>query len=164
MPKSYFRFRPIHYEVVRRAFTLMPHDEIAASLGLAYNTVCSILNSVEGREVMDRLQNRTLDLTAEQHVVIQAAIPQIVERKIETALNAPDWKLRDKAQTDLMAVAGLTPQTRVVVQTEDPATAPYRGLSEAELRRKLLDELTANEGPPPPSTPPVTPEPPDTVH
>lgn len=163
--RTYRRFRPLHYEIIRRSYSLQSNIEIAAALGCSEQTVSNVINSADGIEILQRMLNRTLDTTIDMHLQIQAALPLIIEKKVETALYGSDAKLRDKAQTDLMTVGGMTAATRLRVPEDEAALMPYKDLTEDELREKLLAESRKASAGPGSATPPTAPpESSSTVH
>jgi len=120
----------------------MSPDQIARGIGVSEYRVNRVVRSEQGREILERIHNKTIDTFGEVQAAVQAIAPVILYEKVATALNPEvDPRVRNQAQTEILHMAGHSPVKRMALEVADPVADKYRGLSETDLRAAALSEI-----------------------
>lgn len=117
------------------------NGEIAALTGYTEQQVSNIITSNEGQEILQQLSDQTLDSFGESNQMIQAAMPAIIDRTIQMALQTSDMKVATANCHKLMGITGLSEIKRLHVDMGDDTVNKYRDKSDDELRKQLLEEI-----------------------
>lgn len=139
------RLRPAHILMIRLARDGNTNVEIAAQTGYSVQQVSNVLNSPEVQAVLQQLQESMLDSMAEVAQEIQLAAPLAIKRKVDLLFSGDD-RVASGAATDLLHMAGHAPVKRVQVTGATAVEKKYEGLSDADMKRKLLEELEGDLG------------------
>lgn len=142
------KLNPTHYRILLLHWHGLSHGEIAAELGVAAQTVSSLVCSEAGEAILSELAKRSLDTVADVQLVAQALAPAVMEEKARLALGAKDERVRNIACTDILNMAGHQPVRRVLVEKADSIDEAYRDKSVEELRQVVLEKLGIVATPP----------------
>lgn len=134
------RLRAPQMIVLRRHFEGQTNIEIAQATGYTEQSVCNIINSPEGQDILTEMIERSLDASQEAMTDLHAALPEAVKRKIQM-LYSPDERLADKAATDIMHMTIGQPVKRIQANSPTAGSQRHEGKTPDEVRAELLKEL-----------------------
>lgn len=126
--------------------------DIARALGYTEVQVGNIVRSAESQEILQQLQDATLDSMEEVATELQLAAPLAVKKKIDL-MSCGDSAVENRAATDVLHMAGHAPVRRVQVSRSESIAKRYEDKTEDELRAMLASELGLTEPPPSPVGP-----------
>lgn len=136
-----FKWKPHYIQVVRRIFLGESKTAIGMDLGISVNTIDKIIESDRGQQVFMSLEENTIDTMREVQATAQSVAMEAIHEKINIMRNSGNEQLRNRAATELLALAGHTPTQRVELTKKDAITDKYKDKSELDLRRELLSML-----------------------
>jgi hypothetical protein len=146
MPKFYQekRLKPLHIQLIRLRWMGYDTADIAAKTGYTPDQINRILKDQDALNVFSDLQAQVLDTSGE---VIQAlqldAI--IAQKRISDLMFSGDDRVALMASKDVLDRAGFVPIKRIAVTTATRVEKDYDGLNDAQIKQKLLEDLTADE-------------------
>lgn len=141
------KLKPAHILMIRMFCDGLTYVEIGANTGYTPQQVMNVLASADAQEIISQLNDKLLDSAEEIQDRLNEVAPLVLNKKIQHALASPDPAVSNRACTDLLNMAGHMPVQRISVQPADPLAKKYEGLSEAELRQKLLHPGAVGTGP-----------------
>jgi hypothetical protein len=106
----------------------------------------NVLHDQSAQEILAQLQDGAMDSMEEVHRQLNDVAPRVLRKKINLALNSADEKVSNAACTDLLHMAGHMPVKRVRIEQPNDLDKKYEGLTEDEIKQKILDQL-AGRGP-----------------
>lgn len=135
------RLKPAHLLVIRLFWAGETYVDIAQKTGYTPQHVMNIVKSDEAQEILQQLQNTSLDSMDEIHEALNDAAPEILSEQIRLALRSPDERIRATVGRELLHMAGHAPVKRVTLDRASDVHKKYEGLTEEQLRDKLINEL-----------------------
>jgi len=135
------KFTPLHLHVVKLHWEGHTNAEIAARLRRSDSWVSSILSSPECAEIYKRLENHVLDTSIQVQTTLQAAAPVALSRKMDLMFSAND-AVANKATQEILELSGHVPLRQIEIRRHDHIEEEFRGKSEADIRREILESLT----------------------
>jgi predicted transcriptional regulator len=143
------RLKPAHLLVIRLFWAGHTYVEIADKTGYSNQQVMNIIHNEESQEILSQLQGAALDTADEVQSELALIAPAVLDKKIRLALSSADDRVANSACTDLLHMAGHSPVKRITVDRASEVQKKYEGLSEEQLREKLLESFSpkgAGEG------------------
>src|SRR5712671_4750557 len=134
-------WKPFYVQIIRLRWMGHTYDEIALALQISAGLASKVCGSDKGQQILAQLDANTFDSLRDVQTMIQAALPGVTQKLIETALNSGNEALRTKAAGQLLAIGGHTPVHRVSFETSDPIIDQYKDMTMTDLRqsfRKLI--------------------------
>jgi DNA-binding MarR family transcriptional regulator len=143
MSYAYKKLTPTHIYVLRLYWSgELSHQEIADQLSLTPQTVSNIVNSEEGKKILDGLRSATLSTLEQAQAELQLITPVLLDSLIKLATSSGDDRVRSTTALRLMEMAGHVPIRRVSLEHDDERELEkYIGKSEEEVKVGLLDEI-----------------------
>jgi predicted transcriptional regulator len=135
------RLKPAHLLMIRLFWAGHTYVEIADKTGYTSQQVMNVLHSEESQEILSQLQGNALDTADEVQSELALVAPAVLDKKIRLALSSPDDRVANSACTDLLHMAGHSPVKRVTIDRANENQKKYEGLSEEQLREKLLESF-----------------------
>lgn len=144
MPSSWRprKLKPTHLEVLRLHFQGLSNVEIANITSLSDSTIQAITTSQDAEEILNDIQSHSLDTIRDIATDAQAIAPRIFEEQVRLSLHAKDERVRVTSGMNVLAIAGHLPIRRFVVQQEDPRGREFDKMSEEEIKKSILADLT----------------------
>jgi predicted transcriptional regulator len=135
------KLKPVHLLMIRLFWSGQTLAEIASKVGYTPQQVMNVVHSDHAKDILQQLQSAAIDSMEEVQDRINEAAPELLNKKLQHALYSSDEKVSNRACTELLHMAGHVPVQRVKIEREDAVSKKYEGLTEDELRNKLLDSI-----------------------
>lgn len=135
------RFTPICLHVVKLHWEGMSNQDIARRFQKSDAWVSSILCSPEALEITKRLETHVMDTSIQVQTALQAAAPVALSRKIDLMFSGND-AVANKATQEILELSGHVPLRQIEIRRHDHIEEEFRGKSEADIRREILESLT----------------------
>lgn len=133
------RWKPYYTQIVRLYWQGEKPVEIAQQLGCSTATVGTVIHSDQGKAILAELEARTYDSSLEVITLAQALAVQMLHGKAAIALDKNhDARLRNRAMSDILGIAGHTPVHRISVERPDAILEQYKDQTPAQLREALV--------------------------
>jgi hypothetical protein len=114
--------------------------DIAARTGFTPTQVCNVLSSPEAQAILAEISASAFDSTKEVGQKLQLAAEEALDVKI-SLLHCGDLRVENSASTDLLYMAGHSPTKRIHVTGPSAVEKEFEGLSDEEIRQKVLSEF-----------------------
>lgn len=141
------RLKPIHLEMVSLFFAGESVQDIADKCQYTPQMVSNILNSPDVQEVLAKLNEERLNTIAEVQMVAQLRAPELMQAKINYALHGSDDAVRNRAQSEVLAIAGHVPVHRTIIERQDSVAERYKDKTDDQLRELFGVEPREATGP-----------------
>jgi len=135
-------FKPEHIHIVRLHWHGYDNSEIAQMLGCSEPHVSLIINCDEAQKLLQQLKEHAIDSYQDTQDDFQLVLPLVRKEKIKLALEATDERVRNMACSDILAIAGHTPQHRVeLTRGKDSESRKLDQMTPDQLRDAIMDDL-----------------------
>ena len=153
MPKIYQekRLKPLHLQMIRLRWLGYDNIEIAQRTGYSPSQIGTILNSPDSRSIFEELQAQVLDTTSEVAQELQLGAPLAAKRLVDLMVSGDD-RVAFVAAKEVLHMAGHAPVKRIAIAQVTRVEKEYDGLTEGQIRQKLLEDLSNDDAGPPPGT------------
>lgn len=135
--------QPWHYEVLLLHVQGVGVLEIGRMLEKSKQTISNVINSPLGKGVLETIRNQTINTMRAVQTRLQTIAPEIVEKLIDSAHNAPESSSRVRAQVRLLEMAGHTVTQHMIIERPDAIQEEYAGMTDEEIKEKVLGKIAA---------------------
>ena len=116
----------------------LSNGEIARVTGKPSQVVSAVLIEPEILELRQKYMTNMADTFVQVGQMIQMIAPVALHTKLDAMLNAHDPKLREKAATDFLNMAGHKPTEHIEIRDTSHEAERYKKMSDLELKREML--------------------------